>query len=217
MSLDQMLEVLRRSPTASLHGLEGQIWARIDSARDARRMSSALLPVRAACVIAALGVGLAGGTFTAVAAARRAGGNLGLLGGRTPGALDPAGRRSLMLKITRGLILTVILAFLAGAAGAWIGSCGLLPTRRPVSLHEMVHHELKLSADQDRQLDVLEQDFSVRRKAREAELRAANAQLAAAIQERHEYSPEVQAAVERFHAAMGAPATGNRPARSGDA
>ena len=68
--LDQMLEVLRRSPTASLHGLEGQIWARIDSARDARRMSSALLPVRAACVIAALGVGLAGGTFTAVAAAR---------------------------------------------------------------------------------------------------------------------------------------------------
>ena len=110
----------------------------------------------------------------------------------------------MMPKITRGLILTVVLAFLAGAGGAWIGSCGLLPSRRPVSLHEMVHHELKLSADQDRQLDVLEQDFSVRRKAREAELRAANAQLAAAIQERHEYSPEVQAAVERFHAAMGA-------------
>ena len=37
----------------------------------------------------------------------------------------------------------------------------------------------------------------------EAELRAANAELARAIQSRHEYSPEVQAAVNRFHAAMG--------------
>lgn len=68
--LDQMLEALRRSPTAPLHGLEGQVWARIDSARDARRVSGALLPVRAACVIAALGVGLAGGSFAATAAAR---------------------------------------------------------------------------------------------------------------------------------------------------
>jgi hypothetical protein len=49
----------------------------------------------------------------------------------------------------------------------------------------------------------LEQDFAVRRRAREAELRAANAELARAIQVRHEYSPEVQAAVERFHDAMG--------------
>ena len=43
----------------------------------------------------------------------------------------------------------------------------------------------------------------VRRKAREADLRAANAALAAAIQARHTYSPEVQAAVERFHHTMG--------------
>ena len=34
-------------------------------------------------------------------------------------------------------------------------------------------------------------------------MRAANAELARAIQSRHEYSPEVQAAVERFHGAMG--------------
>jgi len=68
----------------------------------------------------------------------------------------------------------------------------------------MVHHELKLTPAQDRQIDGLEQDFAVRRRAREAELRAANAQLAAAIQARHQYGPEVEAAVERFHAAMGA-------------
>lgn len=109
-----------------------------------------------------------------------------------------------MPRISPGLVLTVVLALLAGAAGAWIGASGLPPAHRPASLHEMVHHELELTPEQDRRLDVLEQDFAVRRKAREAELRAANAQLAAAIQARHEYTPEVQAAVARFHAAMGA-------------
>jgi len=109
-----------------------------------------------------------------------------------------------MPRISRGAIITVVLALLAGVAGGWLGSARLWPPHHSQSLHEMVHHELKLSPAQDRQLDALEQDFAVRRRAREAELRAANAQLAAAIQARHEYGPEVEAAVERFHAAMGA-------------
>ncbi|WP_308238144.1 periplasmic heavy metal sensor [Phenylobacterium sp. J367] len=66
-----------------------------------------------------------------------------------------------------------------------------------------MHGELKLTAEQDAKLDQLEQAFAVRRRIREAELRSANAELAAAIQVRHEYSPEVQASVERFHHAMG--------------
>jgi Spy/CpxP family protein refolding chaperone len=108
-----------------------------------------------------------------------------------------------MRRVSRGAVLTVVLALLAGVAGGWLGS-GRLAQRPTPSLHEMVHHELKLSPAQARQIDQLEQDFAVRRRAREAELRAANAQLAAAIQARHEYGPEVEAAVERFHAAMGA-------------
>jgi Spy/CpxP family protein refolding chaperone len=109
-----------------------------------------------------------------------------------------------MRRISRGAVLTVVLALLAGVAGGWLGSGRLLSQRPAPSLHEMVHHELKLTPDQDRQIEELEQDFAVRRRAREAELRAANAQLAAAIQARHQYGPEVEAAVERFHAAMGA-------------
>jgi Spy/CpxP family protein refolding chaperone len=38
----------------------------------------------------------------------------------------------------------------------------------------------------------------------EAEMRAANAELAQAYQESHDYSPKVQAAIDRFHQAMDA-------------
>ena len=108
---------------------------------------------------------------------------------------------------SRGLILTLLLTVIAAVGGTWIGARYIYDQRHQPSLHEFVHEELKLAPEQRKRLDVLEQDFAVRRRAREAELRAANAanaELARAIQVRHEYSPEVKAAVERFHAAMGA-------------
>ena len=108
-----------------------------------------------------------------------------------------------MTMFSRGLLLTILLAVLAGSGGAWLAGRYVVQQHQQPSLHAFVHEELALSADQERRLEELEQDFAVRRRAREAELRAANAELAAAIQARHEYSPEVQAAVEHFHHAMG--------------
>ena len=108
-----------------------------------------------------------------------------------------------MNSLGRGLILTVVLTLLAGIAGAWIGARSVYAQRHEPSLHEFVHEKLKLTTEQKQRLEILEQDFAVKRRAREAELRAANAELARAIQARHEYSPEVKAAVERFHDAMG--------------
>lgn len=108
-----------------------------------------------------------------------------------------------MSGISRGLVLTVILTVLAAIGGTWIGARYIYEQRHQPSLHEFVHEELRLTAEQKQRLEVIEQDFAVRRRAREAELRAANAELARAIQDRHEYSPQVQAAVERFHGAMG--------------
>ena len=108
-----------------------------------------------------------------------------------------------MRGLSRGLVLTLVLALLAAIGGTWIGARYIYAQRHQPSLHEFVHEELTLSRQQEARLEVLEQDFAVRRRAREAELRAANAELARAIQVRHEYSPEVQAAVERFHGAMG--------------
>jgi Spy/CpxP family protein refolding chaperone len=108
-----------------------------------------------------------------------------------------------MTRLLRPLLLTVLLAAIAGAIGAWGGARYVLQRHQQPSLHGFVHEELALTSDQERKLAVIEQDFAVRRRAREAELRAANAELAAAIQARHTYSPDVQSAVERFHHAMG--------------
>lgn len=105
--------------------------------------------------------------------------------------------------VSRNLLITLALSLAAAAVGAWAGVKVFAADPAPPSLHEFVHEELDLSSAQEAQLEKLERDFAVRRKAREAELRAANASLAAAIQARHTYSPEVQAAVERFHHEMG--------------
>lgn len=105
--------------------------------------------------------------------------------------------------VSRNLLITLILSLAATGVGAWAGATIFGREPRPPSLHEFVHEELELTDAQEARLEGLEQDFAVRRKVREADLRAANAALAAAIQAGHTYSPEVQAAVERFHHTMG--------------
>lgn len=108
-----------------------------------------------------------------------------------------------MGRVSRNLLITLVLSLAAIAIGAWAGARIFGPEPPAPSLHEFVHDELDLSPAQEARLESLERDFAVRRRAREAELRAANAALAAAIQAQHTYSPQVQAAVERFHHAMG--------------
>ena len=104
---------------------------------------------------------------------------------------------------SRNLLITAVMAAVALAVGAWGGAALVGRDPRAASLHEFVHEELNLTDAQATRLEGLERDFALRRKAREAELRAANAALAEAIQARHAYSPEVQAEVERFHDTMG--------------
>ena len=107
------------------------------------------------------------------------------------------------MKGLRGLLLTLVLAALAAGLGAWGGARYVLLAQQEPSLHAFVHDKLNLSSGQEAKLDVLEREFAVRRSAREAELRLANAELAAAIEAKHRYSPEVQTAIEHFHDVMG--------------
>ena len=104
----------------------------------------------------------------------------------------------------RAIAPTAVLAALAGGAGSWISATWVLARREPPSLHDIVHHDLKLSASQLTRVEAIEVRFAARRPALEAEVRAANLELARAIEQSDGDSLEVQAAVDHFHVAMGA-------------
>lgn len=102
------------------------------------------------------------------------------------------------------MALTLMLSGLAAVVGVWGGAQYVMhQMQQPTPLHEVVHGKLRLSADQERRIAGMERDHAARRQALEAEMRAANAQLAQAFQQNHAYTPEVQAAIDRFHSAMG--------------
>jgi hypothetical protein len=102
------------------------------------------------------------------------------------------------------MVVTALVAFLAGIAGVFVGRALIPPPQAQGSqLHEVLHHQLKLDAAQEARLGVLEQRFAIRRRALELDLRAANARLAGAIQAEHGNGPQVAAAVDASHAAMG--------------
>jgi len=103
----------------------------------------------------------------------------------------------------RSTLVTAILAAIVGAACAW----GVLTwtgreTSTP-SLHQVVHDQLDLTPAQDRQLDEIEARFAVERTRLEAEILTANRELSDAIAQSRGDTPQVQAAVDHFHNAMG--------------
>jgi Spy/CpxP family protein refolding chaperone len=109
------------------------------------------------------------------------------------------------MTLLRGGMLTVALSALAAAFGVWGGVWYVrAQAHHPPSLHEMVHEQLHLTADQQRRIERLEREYAVERGAQEAEMRAANAQLAQAYQRAHAFTPQAQAAIDRFHRAQDA-------------
>ena len=108
------------------------------------------------------------------------------------------------MSFARGLLVTIVLSIVAAFAGAWGGASYIVARMQDQPpLHEMVHEKLDLSAEQERRIEGLERTFAARRQRLESEMRAANAELAGAIETEHAYSPAVQQAVDRFHRAMG--------------
>ena len=91
--------------------------------------------------------------------------------------------------------------FAAGLAG-WLGvQYGIRQTRSP-DLDTLLHRELALSPEQDRQIEGLEKRFAEQRRLYGEDMHAANRDLAKAISREHTYGPAAQAAIERFHKAM---------------
>lgn len=104
----------------------------------------------------------------------------------------------------QGLVVTALVAFVAGVGGVWVGMAGVHALHRgQPGLHDVVHEQLDLTQDQTTRIEAIEAEFATRRRALEIEMQAANTELATAIREEHGYGPRVTAAVERFHHAMG--------------
>lgn len=104
----------------------------------------------------------------------------------------------------RAIILTVILAFLAGLIGVFVGTKLLAPKETPDNaLHAMLHSKLKLSAAQDQNIAEEEKRFAFIRARLEADAHSANVELAKAIQTSKRDGPEVQMAIEHVHSTLG--------------
>ena len=105
--------------------------------------------------------------------------------------------------VRRTLLLAAV-AFLAALAGVLIGrSIAERAPEQASALHELLHEELGLDEQQLAQIEELERQFAIKRRALELELRADNARLAAAIEAEHGYGPRVTAEIDRSHQAMG--------------
>ena len=104
----------------------------------------------------------------------------------------------------RSVITTLVLALLAGIGGALIGiQVSRGRTHDDGALHSLLHDRLDLTAAQDQRIVSEEASFRTRRFALEKRIREANAGLARAIRASKRDGPEVQAAIDQVHAALG--------------
>lgn len=103
----------------------------------------------------------------------------------------------------RSTLVTAILAAAVGAAATWGGMQWSVRAVPPSDLHSVINQHLDLTPEQDRRLDEIEAGFARERERLEAELREANRELSVAIGQSRGDTPEVQAAVDHFHEAMG--------------
>lgn len=108
------------------------------------------------------------------------------------------------MTLVRSVTLTLIVALALGGLGVWAGAEYVTHrANRVSSLHEVLHKRLKLDSAQELRIAQMEAEHARQRRALEAEMRAANVDLAKAFEQQHAYTAEVKAAIERFHHAMG--------------
>ena len=81
------------------------------------------------------------------------------------------------------IALLIFLALAAGFLGSLAANKWSAQNGESLSLHGFVHQELRLSQTQMKDLDVMENKFAVKRRTLELSLRAANGELATAMEE----------------------------------
>ena len=107
------------------------------------------------------------------------------------------------MKLTRfQIVLALLLAAIAGYLGA-LAADHWNTAPHESGLHGFVHNELALTAEQEAKLEVIENRFATEQRQLELASRSANVRLAQAMEQEHEYGPEVAAAIDAVHEAMG--------------
>ena len=100
----------------------------------------------------------------------------------------------------RPILVALVLTLIAGALGGAIGvTYGNRIAGAPPSLDTVIHNELGLTAEQTNRIEALESAFAVRQKELRGEMRAANNDLAEALDKEHTYGPSAKVAIDRFH------------------
>lgn len=108
-----------------------------------------------------------------------------------------------MSTLPRIALLMLAVTVMAGACGGWLGvHYGLRQARVGEGLDELLHRQLHLSDEQQRQLAGIEASYAHDRIAPEQQMRLANRELVAAMISEHRYGTAAQRAIEHFHRAM---------------
>jgi Spy/CpxP family protein refolding chaperone len=108
----------------------------------------------------------------------------------------------------RNLAVTFAVAILAGAIGGWMGARNAietdaqpLPLRQTVS--EIVQHDLKLTADQAKEIQAIEDKYSERRTSLRVQVADANRELADALMADMAFGREAQQATNHVEQGLG--------------
>ncbi len=111
----------------------------------------------------------------------------------------------------RNVLITVVLAGLAAFVGARLGAGRLEPVeaaRSPrllrESVYQVVHKDLKLTEDQSRRIDEIEDRYAHRRNSLRAQIGSANAELGEALANEMALGTAAQRALEHLQGSMGA-------------
>ena len=109
-----------------------------------------------------------------------------------------------MTSPARTIVAVVVLTLLAGAAGFWAGMTHAAPHVHTASLDDILHRDLGLTPDQEKQIADFEAKFARDRAEQEGRMRAANRELAQALDSEHAFGDPAKKAIAQFHMAMAA-------------
>ena len=107
------------------------------------------------------------------------------------------------MNTARTAIAVVVLTVVAMAAGIWVGTRIDQPHQHGAAdVHTILHTQLGLSPEQEKKIEAIEAKFALDRKDLDVQMRAANLELARALEAERAYGDAAKTAISHFHAAM---------------